>query len=96
MDVTGIDIGAMIAGIGGLLKSLHSDRVTASSKKTLEERCTTMEGQLKSYEQRLDAGERRFESQDAKMDKVLDRLTDVDKNVSTILGYMKGREAGIQ
>lgn len=53
-----------------------------------------MESQLKNYEQRLDAGERRFDSQDAKMDKVLDRLTDVDRNVSTILGYMKGREVG--
>lgn len=93
MDVTGIDIGALIAGIGGLVKGLHSDRVTASSKKTLDERCTQIEGQLKNHEQRLDAGERKFELSDAKMDRVLDRITDVDKNVSTILGYMKGKES---
>ena len=96
MDVTGIDIGALIAGIGGLVKGLHSDRVTASSKKTLDERCTQIEGQLKNHDQRLDAGERKFELSDAKMDRVLDRITDVDKNVSTILGYMKGKESAIK
>lgn len=33
MDITGLDIGALVAGIGAVLKSLHSDRNSSESKK---------------------------------------------------------------
>ena len=32
LDITGIDIGALIAGLGGLAKSLHSDRKAAKAE----------------------------------------------------------------
>lgn len=84
MDVTGLDIGALLAGLGGLVKSLHSDRATASAKKGLEERCAVLE-------RRLDDGEKRFSSNEAKMDKLMDKVGEIGENVATILGYMKGR-----
>ena len=33
MDVTGIDIGALLVGIGGLIKSFRSDNAAKESKK---------------------------------------------------------------
>lgn len=84
LDITGIDIGALVAGIGGLLKSLHSDRTAASAKKGLEERCSVLE-------RRIDEGERRFSTNEGKIDKLMDKVGDIDKNVATILGYMKGK-----
>ena len=33
MDITGLDIGALLAGIGGIAKSLHSDRKAEEAKK---------------------------------------------------------------
>lgn len=84
MDITGLDIGALLAGLGGLAKSLHSDRAAASAKKGLEERCAILE-------RRLDDGERRFSTNEIKIDKLMDKVGEIDKNVATILGYMKGR-----
>ena len=38
MDITGIDIGVILTGVGAILKSLHSDRKVDSSKKNIDER----------------------------------------------------------
>lgn len=84
MDITGIDIGALTAAIGAVIKSLHSDRKSDSAKKGLEERCAILE-------RRLDDGERRFSTNESKIDKLMDKVGEIDKNVATILGYMKGR-----
>ena len=38
MDITGIDIGALVAALGAVLKSFHSDRKADDSKKGMDER----------------------------------------------------------
>lgn len=91
MDISGLDIGAFATAVGAIAKALHSDRVNGTAKKTLEERCAKMEADLKNYEERLDSGEARFDKQDAKFDRIFDKVSEIDKNVATMLGYLKGK-----
>lgn len=84
MDITGIDVGALLTGLGAFLKSFHSDRASAETKKTLEQRCAALE-------QRLNDGDRRFSVNETKIDKVLDKIGQIDKGVTSIVSYLKGK-----
>lgn len=74
MDITGIDIGALIAGLGGLAKSLHSDRAAASAKKGMDERMAVIEQQIKHHDRRLDDGDSAFKQLDGKIDRMNENL----------------------
>lgn len=69
MDITGIDIGALIAGLGGLAKSLHSDRKAEDAKKGLDERMAVIENDMRHHDKRLDDGDSNFKVLDQKMDR---------------------------
>lgn len=69
MDITGIDIGALIAGLGGLAKSLHSDRKAEEAKKGLDERMAVIENDVRHHDKRLDDGDSNFKVLDQKMDR---------------------------
>lgn len=69
MDVTGIDIGVFMTGIGTILKSLHSDRKIDSAKKNLDERIAVLENDLKHHDKRLDDGDSNFKILDQKIDR---------------------------
>lgn len=84
MDVTGIDVGALLVGIGGLIKNFRSDSVAKESKKSIEERCSVLE-------RRLDDGDRRFAGIDSKMDKLMEKVVEIDKGMTSIISYMKGK-----
>lgn len=91
MDITGLDIGALVAGVGAVLKSFHSDRNSNESKKAMEARCDALE-------KRLNDGDHRFEIIDSKIDKTLDKVDkafdkigDVDKGVSSMVSFFKGK-----
>ena len=86
MDVTGLDIGVLMTGIGAIVKSFHSDRNSSEQKKVLEARCDALE-------KRLNDGDRRFEIDRAldKIDKASDKISSVDKGVSSMASFFKGR-----
>ena len=69
MDITGIDIGAFMTGIGAILKSLHSDRKSDSVKKTLDERMSVIENDIRHHDKRLDDGDSNFKILDQKIDR---------------------------
>jgi len=69
MDVTGIDIGVLMAGVGAILKSLHSDRKVDSSKKNIDERIAVLENDLKHHDKRLNDGDSNFKILDQKIDR---------------------------
>ncbi len=69
MDITGIDIGALIAGLGGIAKSLHSDRKAEEAKKGLDERMAVIENDMRHHDKRLDDGDSNFKVLDQKMDR---------------------------
>ena len=69
MDITGLDIGALLAGIGGIAKSLHSDRKAEEAKKGLDERMAVIENDMRHHDKRLDDGDSNFKVLDQKMDR---------------------------
>lgn len=69
MDITGIDIGALIAGLGGLAKSLHSDRKAGETKKGLDERMAVIENDMRHHDKRLDDVDSNFKTLSQKMDR---------------------------
>lgn len=69
MDITGLDIGALLAGLGGLAKSLHSDRKAEEAKKGLDERMAVIENDMRHHDKRLDDGDSNFKVLDQKMDR---------------------------
>lgn len=69
MDITGIDIGALVAALGAVLKSFHSDRKVDDSKKGMDERIAVIENQIKHHDRRLDDGDSNFKVLDQKMDR---------------------------
>ena len=69
MDITGLDIGAFVAGIGAVLKSLHSDRKSDSTKKTIDERMSVIENDIRHHDKRLDDGDSNFKVLDSKIDR---------------------------
>lgn len=69
MDITGLDIGALAAGIGAVLKSLHSDRKSDAAKKGLDERMAVLETRVQQNDKRLDDGDAAFRTLDAKIDR---------------------------
>lgn len=84
MDITGIDVGALLVGFGSLVKSFRSDNAAKEQKKCLEERCSLLE-------RRLDDGDKRFAGVDVKMDKLMEKVVDIDKGMTSIISYMKGK-----
>lgn len=69
MDITGLDIGALVAGVGAILKSLHSDHKSDSTKKTLDERMSVIENDIRHHDKRLDDGDSNFKILDQKIDR---------------------------
>lgn len=69
MDITGLDIGAFMTGIGAILKSFHSDRKSDSAKKTLDERMSVIENDIRHHDKRLDDGDSNFKILDQKIDR---------------------------
>ena len=64
-----MDIGALLAGLGGLAKSLHSDRKAEEAKKGLDERMAVIENDMRHHDKRLDDGDSNFKVLDQKMDR---------------------------
>lgn len=69
MDITGLDIGALLTGIGGLVKAFHSDHKADSVKKGVDERMAVLETKMQHHDKRLDDGDSAFRTLDAKMDR---------------------------
>lgn len=69
MDITGLDIGALAACIGAVVKSLHSDRKSDAVKKGLDERMAVIETRMQQNDKRLDDGDAAFRTLDAKIDR---------------------------
>ena len=69
MDITGLDIGALLAGLGGLAKSMHSDRKAEEAKKGLDERMAVIENDIRHHDKRLDDGDSNFKVLDQKIDR---------------------------
>lgn len=69
MDITGIDIGTLVAALGAVLKSYHSDKKADDSKKGIDERIAVIENQIKHHDRRLDDGDSNFKVLDQKMDR---------------------------
>lgn len=69
MDITGLDIGAFMTGLGAIIKCLHSDRKTDSAKKGLDERMAVLENDLKHHDKRLNDGDSNFKILDQKIDR---------------------------
>lgn len=69
MDITGMDIGALLAGLGGLAKSLHSDRKAEEAKKGMDERMAVLENDMRHHDKRLDDGDSNFKVLDQKIDR---------------------------
>jgi hypothetical protein len=69
LDITGIDISALVAALGAVLKSFHSDRKADDSKKGMDERIAVIENQIKHHDRRLDDGDSNFKVLDQKMDR---------------------------
>ncbi len=69
MDITGLDIGAFMTGIGAIIKSFHSDRKSDSAKKTLDERMSVIENDIRHHDKRLDDGDSNFKILDQKIDR---------------------------
>ena len=81
MDMTGIDIGALAAAIGAVIKSLHSDRKTNAieadrieSKRGINERFAVLEERMKHQDKRLDDGDSAFKTLDGKIDRMNESL----------------------
>lgn len=69
LDITGIDIGAFVTGVGALIKSLHSDRKADNAKKGLDERMAVLETDMRHHDKRLDDGDSNFKVLDQKIDR---------------------------
>lgn len=69
MDITGLDIGAFMTGIGAIIKSFHSDRKSDSAKKNLDERMSVIENDIRHHDKRLDDGDSNFKILDQKIDR---------------------------
>lgn len=69
MDITGLDIGVFMTGIGAIIKSFHSDRKSDSAKKTLDERISVIENDIRHHDKRLDDGDSNFKVLDQKIDR---------------------------
>ncbi len=69
MDITGIDITLLMAGIGVVAKSFHSDRKTDAAKKSVEERMAVIENDIRHHDKRLNDGDSNFKILDQKIDR---------------------------
>lgn len=58
-----------MTGIGAILKSFHSDRKSDSAKKTLDERMSVIENDIRHHDKRLDDGDSNFKILDQKIDR---------------------------
>ena len=81
MDITGIDIGALVTALGAVAKALHSDsKVKAvesdriDSKRDINERFAVLEEKMKHTDRRLDDGDAAFRTLDSKMDRTNELL----------------------
>ena len=58
-----------MTGIGAIIKSFHSDRKSDSEKKTLDERMSVIENDIRHHDKRLDDGDSNFKILDQKIDR---------------------------
>jgi hypothetical protein len=58
-----------MTGIGAIIKSFHSDRKSDSAKKTLDERISVIENDIRHHDKRLDDGDSNFKVLDQKIDR---------------------------
>lgn len=85
MDITGIDIGAITAGIAAIIKSLHTDRKNDNAKKCIDERMAILENDVKHHDRRLDDGDSNFKTLDQKIDRNNELL-------NQLIGEIRGRK----
>lgn len=83
MDITGLDIGVFMTGIGAIIKSFHSDRKSDSAKKTLDERISVIENDIRHHDKRLDDGDSNFKVLDQKIDRNNELLNQLIGEVRT-------------
>ena len=69
MDITGLDIGALVASLGAVLKSFRSDRKSDLDKKNIDERISVIENDIRHHDKRLDDGDSNFKILDQKIDR---------------------------
>lgn len=95
VDVSGLDIGAIIAGVAGLLKSLQSDaraRDIEDDRKATKENLDVwkreVEMKLEAHAKSLAEGNARFEKSDAKMDQVEKKIDEANSKIDRLLGFL--------
>lgn len=93
MDITGIDIGAFLTGIGALLKSYHSDRKTDNAKKGMDERMAVLENDILHHDKRLNDGDSNFKVLDQKIDGLRqtfdNRFDGLSSSVNQLIGEIR-------
>lgn len=87
MMISGFDAAALVTAAGSVLKMLHTDR----KAKTLDEEVAVLKTQVEGFKKELQVGNQRFEKQDEKLDTVISKVSEIDKNVGIMLGYVKGQ-----
>ena len=95
MDISGIDIGAIVAAAGALAKSFHSDsKATAvqqdrkETKDSLEVWKREIEMKINSHEEALHQSAERFKKTDEKMDIINSKIDEVNSKVDRLIGFI--------
>lgn len=95
VDVSGLDIGAIIAGVAGLLKSLQSDaraRDIEDDRKATKENLDVwkreVEMKLEAHAQSLADGNERFNKTDEKMDKISQKMDEANSKIDRLIGFV--------
>lgn len=95
IDVSGLDIGAIIAGVGGLLKAFQSDaraRDIEDDRKKVKESLDVwkreVEMKLEAHDHSLQAGNERFDKSDKKMDDIIDKMNDANSKIDRLIGFV--------
>lgn len=95
VDISGLDIGAIVAGIAGLLKAIQSNaraRDIEDDRKATKENLDVwkreVEMKLEAHAQSLAEGNARFEKSDAKMDQVEKKIDEANSKIDRLLGFL--------
>lgn len=95
VDISGLDIGAIVAGIAGLLKAMQSDsraRDIESDRKATKENLDVwkreVEMKLEAHTKSLDDGNARFDKTEAKMDQINNKLDETSSKIDKLIGFV--------
>lgn len=100
MDVTGLDIGALAAALGAVVKSLHSDRKTKAieddrieSKRGINERFAVLEEKMRHADQRAEdyarRTEKRLDDGDAAFRTLDGKIDRMNESLNQLIGEIR-------